>query len=99
MKGTTEPITLVIFGKEYKIACAKNEREDLMTSAQQLDQQMMEIRDSGRVSGSDRIAVMAALNIAHELKLLQKQGHYSDHGLGEHIAALRHKIESVLDKS
>ena len=93
----TLPVTLNIFGKEYKIACSQDEREDLILSAQLLDQQMTEIRDSGKVIGTDRIAVMAALNITHELKALQKQSQFSGHGLGEHLAALRHKIESVLD--
>jgi cell division protein ZapA len=99
MNESTLPITVNIFGKEYKIACGKGEREDLLTSAQQLDQQMLEIRDTGKVVGTDRIAVLAALNLAHELKTTQKQSHYTDRGLSAHLVALRQKIESVLNKS
>lgn len=97
MKTTTVPITLNIFGKEYKIACGQDERDDLIASAQHLNQQMIEVRDSGNIIGTDRIAVMAALNIVHELKALQKQSQFSGHGIGEHLAQLRLKIESVLD--
>lgn len=99
MKESTLPVTVNIFGKEYKIACSKGEREDLLNSAQQLDQQMLEIRDTGKVVGTDRIAVLAALNFAHELKSAQKESDYVDRGLSTHLVALRHKIESVLNKS
>ena len=102
MKESTLPVIVNILGKEYKISCGHDERKELINSAQQLDQQMMEIRDSGKVIGNERIAVMAALNIAHELNLLHKQGHFSGNaelGFVDHVTALRHKIESVLDKS
>ncbi|HHQ41848.1 MAG TPA: cell division protein ZapA, partial [Chromatiales bacterium] len=60
-------VTVRILDREYRVACPPGEREDLMASARHLDQLMREIRDSGKVIGLDRIAVMAALNMAHEL--------------------------------
>jgi len=56
-----------IVGREYKIACREHERADLERAVAFLDRRMREIRDAGKVSGAERIAVMAALNIANEL--------------------------------
>ena len=67
MSKPVQPVSLNILGKEYKIACAKEEQEALIHSAQELDKQMRKIRDTGKVSGADRIAVLAALNLAHDL--------------------------------
>jgi len=50
MNKTTLPVSLTIMGKDYKIACAPDDRDELINSAQQLDAQMRKIRDSGRVS-------------------------------------------------
>ena len=56
-----------ILGRDYKIACKEHERAELTQAVAFLDGRMREIRDQGKVTGADRIAVMAALNIAHEL--------------------------------
>ena len=56
-----------ILGREFKVACGEGERNELLEAVAFLDRRMREIRDAGKVSGTDRIAVMAALNIAHEL--------------------------------
>jgi len=63
------PITLdvTILGREYRVACKEAERDELLHAVQFLDNRMREIRDSGKIAGTERIAVMAALNIAHEL--------------------------------
>ena len=67
MSETTPPIKVQILGKEYPIACSPDEHHELLIAARYLDDQMRRIRDTGRVIGTERIAVMAALNIAHEL--------------------------------
>jgi cell division protein ZapA len=56
-----------VLGREYKVACRERERADLLQAVSFLDQRMREIRDTGKVAGVERIAVMAALNIANEL--------------------------------
>ena len=63
------PLTLDVslLGRDYRVACRESEREELQQAVQFLDRRMREIRDSAKVAGSERIAVMAALNIAHEL--------------------------------
>jgi len=62
----TTTLSVRILDKEYQVSCGKDEVEALTQSARYLDQQMVAIRDSGKVFGLDRIAVMAALNISHE---------------------------------
>ncbi|HKE38802.1 MAG TPA: cell division protein ZapA [Casimicrobiaceae bacterium] len=56
-----------ILGRDYRVACKESEREELLQAVQYLDRRMREIRDAGKIAGTERIAVMAALNIANEL--------------------------------
>ena len=60
-------LSVRILEKEYFVACPYEERSDLLDSAEFLNTKMREIRDSGKIVGFDRIAVMAALQLAHEL--------------------------------
>ena len=60
-------VSVRILEKEYQVSCPASERTDLLDSAELLNAKMREIRDSGKVVGLDRIAVMAALNMANEL--------------------------------
>ena len=92
-----EAVTLHILGKEYKIACESEERLDLIESAQQLDQQMRQIRDSGKVNGADRIAVMAALNLAHELYAIKNQDGQLQRNFRIALVRMSQKIENVLE--
>src|SRR5690606_18807332 len=60
-------VTIRILEKEYHVACPAAEQADLLASADMLNRKMREIRDSGKVVGLDRVAVMAALNLANDL--------------------------------
>ncbi len=66
----TQPLTVIlhILDKEYRISCPPEERNNLEQAARHLDSKMRDIRNSGKVIGVDRIAVMAALNITHEMQ-------------------------------
>lgn len=75
-------LDVTILGREFKVACRESERTELMEAVAILDRRMREIRDAGKVSGTDRIAVMAALNIAHDL-LRAKRGARADAAVGE----------------
>lgn len=97
MSKKLQPVSITILGKEYKIACAKEEQDALFESARELDKQMREIRDTGKVSGADRIAVIAALNLAHELSVARIQDHPADTDVAEQLSQLRRKIEKVLE--
>jgi cell division protein ZapA len=73
MTNSNEPAIVRILEREYRVMCAPEQRRELMESALFLDGQMREIRDSGRVSSIDKIAVMSALNLAEEVLKLRKQ--------------------------
>jgi cell division protein ZapA len=64
---TVKNVDVSILDRQYRIACPDEERESLMAAVDYLDKKMREIKDSGKIAGTDRIAVMAALNITHEL--------------------------------
>ena len=99
MDKSSDGITIHILDKEYMIACTEEERHDLQRSADYLDTKMREIRDSGKIIGSDRIAVMAALNISHEL-LNQEGGSTSSTGsVGTRIRSIQEKIDDALYRS
>ena len=93
-------VNVSIMGKDYLVACGDEEKQELMRSAEFLDRKMCEIRDSGKIIGTDRIAVMAALNIAHDL-LNQENGgdDVSQNAVRDRIMSLSSKIEDALYKS
>ena len=98
MKEETIPVTVHILEKEYRIACAPNHKDGLESSASLLNDKMQEIRSSGKVIGSDRIAVMAALNLAHDL-LEQQQQSTDNTQLEKQIRKLREKVDVVLNET
>ena len=93
------PTTVHIMGSDYQIACPENERQSLLKSAKYLDEKMKEIKESGRVLGIDRIAVMAALNITHELLEDKTQREDYAKSMNSRIRSLQEKIDTVLHKS
>ncbi len=97
MSKSSSPVSLTIMGKEYKIACEDEARDTLIRSASELDEQMRKMRDSGKVAGPDRIAVMAALNLAHELQQMRNQNAMLNQSLSESLTSMLLKIENVLD--
>jgi cell division protein ZapA len=97
MNKKPQPVSLMIMGKEYRIACDPEEQDDLIHSALQLDVQMRKMRDSGKITGPDRIAVMAALNLAHEVQMLKNQNDMLNQRLSDCLAKLSIKIENVLE--
>ena len=97
MSSEAKPMRVHILDKEYLVACPDDEREALFASAEFLTDKMKEIRDSGKIVGADRIAVMAALNMAHEL--LENKTVKSDYQLdiSKRIRALQDKIDVALN--
>jgi len=96
---SADGITIHILDKEYVIACNEEERHDLQRSADYLDSKMREIRDSGKIIGSDRIAVMAALNISHELLTQDGGSSKTDASVGTRIRSIQEKIDDALYRS
>ena len=99
MDNSSDGITIHILDKEYMIACSEDERHDLQRSAEYLDTKMREIRDSGKIIGSDRIAVMAALNISHELLTQGGGTEKADASVGSRIRSIQEKIDDALYRS
>ena len=66
MSTEAVPVTIQILDKDYTVACPPDEKEELLESAQLLNERMREVRDSGKVLGAERMAVMTALNVIHE---------------------------------
>jgi cell division protein ZapA len=99
MKADSNLVKVQILDKEYMVACPDNERDELRASADHLNVKMREIRDHGKVIGTDRMAVMAALNISHDL--IQTKGREPQHSpvVSARIRALQDKIDAALEKS
>jgi len=95
--ATGQGVTVRILDKEYRINCSDQERADLESSARYLDQKMSDIRSSGRVVGLDRIAVMAALNITHELLTNDQKVDGLTLNMSERIQALQNKLDFTLE--
>jgi cell division protein ZapA len=92
-------VSVRILDKEYQVACPPSERTDLLDSAEVLNQKMREIRDSGRVVGLDRIAVMAALNMANDLLHAQARDRLLEGDISDRLKHISDRVESVLGES
>ncbi|MCB1596208.1 MAG: cell division protein ZapA [Gammaproteobacteria bacterium] len=89
-------VNIKILEKEYQISCPVSERVALLNSAELLNAKMREIRDSGKVIGLDRIAVMAALNMANELLRSRNIGESLEGNAKLRLQAMRERIEGAL---
>jgi cell division protein ZapA len=87
MSAEPKGLQINVMGREFRVACPENEQKGLLEAVDYLNKKMNEIRDHGKVIGLERIAIMAALNIAHEL-LSTKVG-------GFDIAALKRRMENM----
>ena len=97
--STPLPINIHILDKEYKIACPTGEQPALLASAEYLDKRMREVRDSGKIIGSERIAVITALNITHELLNSNQSSDNLDATLSPRLKSLENKINQALQKA
>jgi len=94
-----QPTVVKILDKEYRIACEPDEVNALKESAQYLNDQMRLIREKGSVIGGDRIAVMAALNITHELLHKTTDSETLSDIVSKRIKNLRDKVEVSLNQT
>ena len=85
-----------LLDKEYTVACPPAERDGLLESARRLDSKMREIRSRGKIVGTERIVVMAALNAIHEL--LQSQNNEQQQEVAMRLRLMQDKIEAVLEQ-
>ena len=95
MSADTKGLQISVMGREFRVACPEDEQKSLLEAVAYLDKKMHEIRDNGKVVGLERIAIMAALNIAHELLSIKVGG-------GFDIAEVKRRMtsmETILDQA
>jgi len=93
-----DTVEVSLLGRTYRVACEEGERESLLQAVAYLDAKMNEIRKAGKVTGSERIAVMAALNVAHEL-LSVRLGSGFDLGKAKRrLSAIESKLDAAIAK-
>ncbi len=96
MPESPKTIEVSLLGRTYKVACAEGERDALMRAVQYLDAKMGEIKKTGKVNGTDRIAVMAALNIANELLSTKLGGDFDIGQAKRRIASIEARLDAAL---
>lgn len=92
-------VSVRILEKEYQISCPASERTELLDSAEMLNAKMREIRDSGKVVGLDRIAVLAALNMANDLLKSKANDEALETNIGPRLKMLADRVDGVLGGS
>mgnify|MGYP001102328728 CR=1 FL=1 len=97
MSGDTARVSVRILEKEYQFACPSEEQNDLLRSAEYLNARMKQIRDAGGVVGTDRIAVMAALNLANDLLKGRNRDQSHETRVGGRLKTLRERVEAALE--
>ena len=93
------PVSVHILDKDYRIACKEGTEDELIAAARLLDRRMREIRESGKTIGGDRIAVMAALNIAHELLKLKEASESQGEAITQRLRRLSERVDAVVQGS
>ena len=95
--SNTEAVSVRILDREYTVGVGSGEVDGLMAAARLLDARMREVRGANRMAAIDRVAVLAALNLAHELEQLRREGERRDRELAGTLQALQAKLDALLD--
>ena len=95
MSAEPKGLQITLMGRQYRVACAQEEQEGLLKAVEFLNRKMQEVRDNGKVIGQERIAIMAALNIAHEFLTTKVGGGFDMVEIKRRMASM----ETVLDRA
>lgn len=93
--STSKSVDVQIMGREFTVSCTDEERQGLMDAVAYLDKKMRDIRDSGKIVGVERIAIMAALNLSHEV-LNTKSGDIDIGDYKRRINAMQSQIDDAI---
>ena len=93
---SSEPVNIRVLDREYTVGVEPSERDSLMAAAKLLDSKMREVRGANRMAAVDRVAVLAALNLAHELQQLRDDGSSRNGEIERTLAALQQRLDDVL---
>ena len=94
---SSEPVNIRILDREYTIGVEPDARDSLMAAAKLLDGKMREVRGANRMAAVDRVAVLAALNLAHELQLLRDENQARDRELARTLDGLQRRLDGLAD--
>jgi len=93
---SAEPVAVHLLDKEYLVACTAEERPALLAAAALLDGKMRDVRNAARGASLDRVAVLAALNLAHEMLQQKTQAQSSDGVVHHEVGLLRAKLDAAM---
>ncbi|HEX7342434.1 MAG TPA: cell division protein ZapA [Rhodanobacteraceae bacterium] len=94
----SEPVSIKLIDREFLVACEPEERDGLLEAAAFLDARMRKLRQAAKTPGFDRLAVLAAVDIAHELLDLRTHQLTQVNQLAGSLTRLRHKLDAVLER-
>lgn len=92
-----EPVNVRLLDRDYTVGVEAGERDSLMAASRLLDAKMREIRGSNRMAAVDRVAVLAALNLAHELQQLRDENARQAVALQQTLADLNRRLDRAID--
>jgi cell division protein ZapA len=95
MKSSLQGVKVAIMGREFSVACLPHEEQDLIDAARYLDEKMQDIQRSGKIIGTERCAIMAALNITNDLIKERKTTYQSDE-IATRLQSLQEKIDDAM---
>ena len=95
MGNASEPVSVRLLDREYTVGVGEGERDSLMAAARLLEAKMREIRGGNRMAAVDRIAVLAALNLAHELQQLRDENASRDREMARVLDGLQRRLDGL----
>lgn len=97
MSSASEPVNVRLLDREYTVGAIPSERDNLLAAARLLDTRMREVRGANRMAAVDRVAVLAALNLAHELQQLRMERDAREGELSRGLGELQRRLDALLD--
>ena len=94
---TKDSLDVSIMGREFRISCREDEQKELLKATEYLNNKMREIRDTGKVIGGERIAIMAALNITHEFLSTRVEGGFDVGEFKRRIFGMQAAIDEAIN--
>lgn len=95
--SANEPVSIRLLDREYTVGCEPGERDSLLVAAKLLDNKMREIRGNNRMAALDRVAVLAALNLAHDLQQMRSDNQDRDREIERTLGDLHRKLDGLLE--
>jgi len=96
MSQVSEPVSITILDRKYQFACTPEQRKDLIAAAEHLDEQMQEIKETGRLVSLERIALQAALNLSAEMLTLKRSADLREERIDSKIRLLADELDNAL---